>query len=81
MSPEGRKLNLFVTKKEQFRAQISWLVKKLELGVGRSESLQGVTVCLQFKVINSVNVTTAGVSQSFLTALGAERGEILWLCL
>lgn len=39
MSPEGRKLNLFVTEKEQFSGQISWLGKKLELDLGRSESL------------------------------------------
>lgn len=38
-------------------------------------------MCLQFEVINSVIVTTAGVSQRFLTALRAERGEILCLCL
>ena len=63
MSPEDRKVNLFITNKEQFSGQTSWLGKKLEVDLGRNESLQGVTVCLQFKVINSVRVTKAWVSE------------------
>lgn len=46
MSPEGRKLNLFITNKEQFSGQNSCLGKKLELDLGRTESFQRVVVAV-----------------------------------